>query len=216
MGRPKGGRRGDPRAAAGRREHLSATHGWEALTVRRIAEAAGTRTRAVYALFDSKEGLGRRCTRPCSRVCATFCKRASPPTTHAATSPCSRSHIASGPWSARSATPWRCTASSASDSRPRSDEGLAVSREALGELRQAVQRCHDAGLLLGDRDPEDVVTRMRPWSTAWPSSRTSGCSAPTRRPSGLAAVAAQLDGYVRPTPPRRERGARRRAQRYGA
>ena len=38
-------------------EHLSATKGFEAITVRAVAEEADTTTRAVYALFGSKEGL---------------------------------------------------------------------------------------------------------------------------------------------------------------
>lgn|SRR5579859_999995 len=38
-------------------ERLIAEHGLDALSVRAAAEAAGTSTRAVYALFASKEGL---------------------------------------------------------------------------------------------------------------------------------------------------------------
>src|SRR5918997_3106513 len=38
-------------------EHLSATKGFEAITVRAVAAQAGTTTRAVYALFGSKQGL---------------------------------------------------------------------------------------------------------------------------------------------------------------
>src|ERR671935_3096681 len=38
-------------------ERLSGAKGFEAVTVRAVAEAAGTSTRAVYALFGSKEGL---------------------------------------------------------------------------------------------------------------------------------------------------------------
>lgn len=38
-------------------EHLLATGGEEAVTVRAVAEGADTSTRAVYALFGSKEGL---------------------------------------------------------------------------------------------------------------------------------------------------------------
>ena len=45
--------------------------------------------------------------------------------------------------------------------RPRSPEGVAVSQAALRELRDAVKRCQDAGLLVDERDPEGVVTLMR-------------------------------------------------------
>lgn len=38
-------------------ERLMAERGLDALSVRTVAEAAGTTTRAVYALFESKEGL---------------------------------------------------------------------------------------------------------------------------------------------------------------
>ena len=38
-------------------EHLSASKGWESVTVRAVADQAGTSTRAVYALFGSKQGL---------------------------------------------------------------------------------------------------------------------------------------------------------------
>ncbi|HEX5900351.1 MAG TPA: WHG domain-containing protein, partial [Solirubrobacteraceae bacterium] len=82
-------------------------------------------------------------------------------------------------------------------SRPRSDEGLAVSREALGELRQAVQRCHDAGLLLGDRDPEDVVTHLRALAHGLAEFENLGMLGPDPEAQWLAAVSAQLDGYLR-------------------
>ena len=36
---------------------LSAEEGWRAVSVRRVAEEAGTSTRAVYSLFGSKQGL---------------------------------------------------------------------------------------------------------------------------------------------------------------
>ena len=56
-GTPEGARRATRQRLLDAAERLSATHGWESLTVRRIAEEAGTSTRAVYALFASKEGL---------------------------------------------------------------------------------------------------------------------------------------------------------------
>jgi len=57
VGRPK--EHGDEARAALRAaaEHLVATGGPHALSVRAVAEAAGTSTRAVYSLFGSKEGL---------------------------------------------------------------------------------------------------------------------------------------------------------------
>ena len=57
MGRPKEHDETTRRQLLDAAERLSATHGWEALTVRRIAEEAGTSTRAVYALFG-ETGVG--------------------------------------------------------------------------------------------------------------------------------------------------------------
>ena len=57
MGRPKEHDEATRERLLDAAEHLSATQGWEALTVRGIAEEAGTSTRALYALFGSKEGL---------------------------------------------------------------------------------------------------------------------------------------------------------------
>jgi AcrR family transcriptional regulator len=38
-------------------EQLSTSKGWESVTVRAVADRADTSTRAVYALFGSKQGL---------------------------------------------------------------------------------------------------------------------------------------------------------------
>jgi AcrR family transcriptional regulator len=57
MGRPK--LHGDRTAEAllDQAERIVETEGLEALTVRRVADAAGTTTRAVYSVFGSKDGL---------------------------------------------------------------------------------------------------------------------------------------------------------------
>ena len=159
-------------------ERLSAEHGWEALTVRRIAEEAGTSTRAVYALFASKEGLEQALHQ------AMFTRlrdllRACEPTDDPRHDIALAMHRFVG-----------------RQSRPRSDEGLAVSREALGELRKAVRRCADAGLLLGGRDPEDVVTHMRAMVHGLAEFENLGMLGPDPKAQWLAAVSAQLDGYV--------------------
>jgi AcrR family transcriptional regulator len=175
-------------------ERLSATHGGEALTVRRIAEEAGTSTRAVYALFAPRRGSSRRCT---SHVHASARPSASVRRTDDPRRDIAVQSLAYRQWAVerpeRYALAMHRFVGSTRGRAP--TRAWPSSREALGELRQAVRRCADAGLLLGDRDPEDVVTHMRPWSTAWPSSRTSGCSARPRGPVA-GAVAAQLDGYV--------------------
>ena len=53
MGRPKEHDEATRERLLEAAEHLSGAQGWEALTVRGIAEEAGTSTRALYALFDS-------------------------------------------------------------------------------------------------------------------------------------------------------------------
>ena len=57
MGRPKEHDDATRERLLDAAERLSAKYGWDALTVRGIAEEAGTSTRAVYALFQSKQGL---------------------------------------------------------------------------------------------------------------------------------------------------------------
>lgn len=57
MGRPKEHDDKTRAALLQAAEQLLAVDGAEALSVRRVSEAAGTTTRAVYSLFGSKEGL---------------------------------------------------------------------------------------------------------------------------------------------------------------
>ncbi|HET8630012.1 MAG TPA: TetR/AcrR family transcriptional regulator [Thermomicrobiales bacterium] len=57
MGRPKVHDERTALALLAAAERLVAEDGLEALSVRRVAGAAGTTTRAVYSLFGSKEGL---------------------------------------------------------------------------------------------------------------------------------------------------------------
>jgi hypothetical protein len=80
--------------------------------------------------------------------------------------------------------------------RSRSPEGLAISRAALNELRQAVRRCQEAGLLPADRDPEDVVTQMRATVHGLAEFENLGMLAPDPEAQWREAVSAQLDGYL--------------------
>ena len=178
-------------------EQLSATHGWEALTVRRIAEEAGTSTRAVYALFDSKEGLEQALHQAMFtrlRDLLQACEPTDDPRRDIALQ-----SLAYRQWAVERPERYALAMHRfvGQHSRPRSDEGLAVSRQALGELRKAVQRCDDAGLLLGDRDPEDVVTHMRALVHGLAEFENLGMLGPDPEAQWMAAVAAQLDGYVR-------------------
>jgi AcrR family transcriptional regulator len=177
-------------------EHLSAARGWDALTVRGIAEEAGTSTRALYALFDSKQGLEQALHQVMFtrlRDLLQACERSDDPRRDIATQA-----LAYRQWAVERPERYALAMHRFLGQRslPRSDEGLAVSREALDELRQAVRRCHDAGLLLGDRDPEDVVTHLRAMAHGLAEFENLGLLGPDPEAQWLTAVSAQLDGYV--------------------
>jgi AcrR family transcriptional regulator len=141
-------------------ERLSATEGFEALTVRAVAEQAGTSTRAVYALFGSKKGLEQAM----HEGMFTRLRDLLQATEH--TDDPARDLIALSLSYRRWAVerPERYALAMhrfvGQRDRARSPEGIAVSRAALEELRRAVHRCDEAGLL-GDHDPEDVVAQLR-------------------------------------------------------
>jgi AcrR family transcriptional regulator len=140
-------------------ERLSATRGFDAVTVRAVAEAAGTSTRAVYALFGSKQGLEQalhqamftrlrdlerervKCDDPQEDVLGLA--------------------LAYRRWAVERPERYALAMHRfvGQDARPRSEQGLAVSRSALDELRLAVRRWHDDGSLAVDA--EDVVTHLR-------------------------------------------------------
>jgi AcrR family transcriptional regulator len=197
MGRPKEHDEATRQRLLDAAERLSATHGWEALTVRGIAEEAGTSTRALYALFASKEGLEQALHEAMFtrlRDLLRACERTDDPRRDIAVQ-----SLAYRQWAVERPERYALAMHRfvGRHSRPRSDEGLAVSREALGELRQSVRRCADAGLLLGDRDPEDVVTHMRALVHGLAEFENLGMLGPDPEAQWMAAVSAQLDGYVR-------------------
>jgi AcrR family transcriptional regulator len=196
MGRPKEHDEATRARLLDAAERLSSTHGWEALTVRRIAEEAGTSTRAVYALFASKEGLEQALHQAMFtrlRDLLQARERSDDPRRDLAVQ-----SLAYRQWAVERPERYALAMHRfvGQRSRPRSDEGLAVSREALGELRQAVQRCHDAGLLLGDRNPEEVVTHLRALAHGLAEFENLGLLGPDPEAQWLTAVSAQLDGYL--------------------
>jgi AcrR family transcriptional regulator len=196
MGRPKEHDEATRQRLLDAAEHLSATAGWEALTVRRIAEEAGTSTRAVYALFGSKQGLEQALHQAMFtrlRDLLQACEPTDDPRRDIAVQ-----SLAYRQWAVERPERYALAMHRfvGQRSRPRSDEGLAVSREALGELRKAVRRCQDAGLLLGDRDPEDVVTHMRAMVHGLAEFENLGMLGPDPEAQWMTAVAAQLDGYL--------------------
>jgi AcrR family transcriptional regulator len=140
-------------------EKLSATKGFDAVTVRGVAQEAGTTTRAVYALFGSKEGLEQALHQAMFtrlRDLERARNRSDDPREDLL-----ELALAYRRWAVERPERYALAMHSfvGRGARSRSEEGLAVSREALDELIQAVWRCQDAGLLVADLD--DVVIHLR-------------------------------------------------------
>lgn len=180
-------------------ERLSATKGFEGVTVRAVAAEADTSTRAVYALFTSKQGLEQALHQ------AMFTRlrdlmQASPRTGDPRGDLLELS-LSYRRWAVE--RPERYAVAMhrfvGQSARPRSEEGLAVSRAALDVLRQNVTRCHDAGML-GDRDPEDVVAQLRAVVHGLAEFENLGLLGPDPEAQWRSAISAQLDGYLRAAP----------------
>jgi AcrR family transcriptional regulator len=177
-------------------EHLSATKGFEGVTVRAVATEAETSTRAVYALFSSKQGLEEALHQ------AMFARLRDLLQASVRTGDPRRDLVelalAYRRWAVE--RPQRYALAMhrfvGRSARPRSDEGLAVSRAALDELRQAVARCHGAGLL-GGRDAEDVATQLRAAVHGLAEFENLGLLGPEPEAQWRAAASAMLDGYER-------------------
>jgi AcrR family transcriptional regulator len=138
---------------------LSADEGWEAVTVRRVAEQAGTTTRAVYTLFGSKQGLEQALHEAMFERLRELMQR-TPATTDPRTDLLALRH-AYRRWATerpeRYAAMVRFVGPHAS---ARSPEGLALARAATSQLRDAIARCADAGLL-GEQDVDALTVRWR-------------------------------------------------------
>jgi AcrR family transcriptional regulator len=196
MGRPKEHDEATRERLLQAAEEVSAAEGWEALTVRRVAHEAGTSTRAVYALFGSKQGFEHALHQ------AMFTRlrdllQASPRTADPRRDVLSLA-MAYRRWAVE--RPQRYALAMhrflGPHAGPRSAEGLAVARSALLELQEAVRRCHNAGLL-PDQDPEDVVTHFRAAVHGLAEFENLGLLGPDPKSHWLAALSALLDGYRR-------------------
>jgi AcrR family transcriptional regulator len=197
MGRPKEHDEATRERLLDAAEHLSATHGWEALTVRGIAEEAGTSTRALYALFGSKEGLEQALhevmfTR--LRDLMQGRERSDDPRQDLI-----NLAMAYRRWAVERPERYAIAMRRfvGQRRRPRSPEGVVVSQAALQELRDAVQRCHDAGLMARGRDPEEVVTLMRANVHGLAEFENLGMLDPDPEAYWLTAVSATVDAHVR-------------------
>lgn len=197
MGRPKEHDAATRERLLEAAERLSATHGWDALTVRGIAEEADTSTRAVYALFGSKQGLEQALhevmfTR--LRDLMQGRERSDDPRQDLI-----NQALAYRRWAIERPERYALAMHRfvGKDRRPRSPEGIAVSQAALQELRDGVQRCHDAGLLVSGRDPEELVTLMRANVHGLAEFENLGLLAPDPEAFWLTAVEAMIDANLR-------------------
>jgi AcrR family transcriptional regulator len=177
-------------------ERVSESEGWDAVTVRRVAKEADTSTRAVYALFDSKEGLEQALHQ------AMFARllelsRASPGSEDPRRDLISLA-LAYRRWATE--RPQRYAIAMhrflGPQASPRSDEGLRVARAALSELREVVGRCHEAGLL-GDVDPEDAVVHLRALVHGLAEFENLGLLGPEPESEWRSCAGAFLDGLGR-------------------
>jgi AcrR family transcriptional regulator len=195
MGRPKEHDEATRERLLQAAERLSATEGWDAVTVRAVAEAAATSTRAVYALFGSKEGLEQalhqamftrlrdleRAREQREDPRADLVELALAYRRWAVERP-ERYALAMHRFVGRQA-------------RSRSEEGMAVSREALAELVDAVDRCHEAGLIAGD--PAQAVIQLRAVVHGLAELENLGILGPDPERHWRAVTLAVLDGYMR-------------------
>jgi AcrR family transcriptional regulator len=138
---------------------LSANEGWEAVTVRRAAREAGTTTRAVYTLFGSKQGLEQALHEEMfARLLELM--RATPRSDDPRADLLELRH-AYRTWATerpdRYAALMRFIGPNA---RSRSPEGLAAARAVSAELRTAIARCADAGLI-DDGDVDALAVQWR-------------------------------------------------------
>jgi AcrR family transcriptional regulator len=175
-------------------ERLSATKGFDALTVRAVAEEAATTTRAVYALFGSKDGLEQALHEAMYtrlRDLERARRRREDPRADLL-----ELALAYRRWAVE--RPERYAAAIhrlGQPRRPASQEGIAVSREALDELRQAVQRCYDLGLLAVE--PDAVVIHMRAVVHGLAEFENLELLGPDPERHWRTVISAMLDGYLR-------------------
>jgi AcrR family transcriptional regulator len=138
---------------------LSAKEGWSAVSIRRVAEDAGTSTRAVYSLFGSKQGLEEELHLAMFERLLQL-MRATPRTGDPRADLLELRH-AYRRWATerpdRYAAMMRFVGPRAA---ARSPEGLATARAATAELRQVIARCARAGLL-PDRDVDRLTEQWR-------------------------------------------------------
>lgn len=177
-------------------ERLSATKGFDGVTVRAVAAEAGTSTRAVYALFTSKQGLEQALHQAMFTRLRDLLQAS--PRTDDPRSDLVELALAYRRWAVERPERYALAMHRfvGQDARPRSEEGLAVSRAALDELRQTLVRVDAAGLL-GDRDVEDAVVELRAIVHGLAEFENIGLLGPDPEAQWRSVLSAILDGYLR-------------------
>jgi AcrR family transcriptional regulator len=181
---------------------LSADEGWKAVTVRRVAEEAGTTTRAVYSLFGSKQGLEEELHQAMFKRLLEL-MRASPTTADPRADLLELRH-AYRTWATehpdRYAALMRFSGPRAAG---RSPEGLAAARAATARLRQVIARCAAAGLV-ADRDVDRLTTQWRAVAHGLAEFENRGLL-PDGDQAWRSVLAAVIDGYGGPADARSDR-----------
>jgi AcrR family transcriptional regulator len=138
---------------------LSAREGWDAVSVRRVAEEAGTTTRAVYSVFGSKQGLEQALHEAMFERLDELLRET--PTTNDPRADLLAQRVPYRRWATerpeRYAALMRFIGPRAA---PRSPAGLALARAAEARLREAITRCAEAGLIADD-DVDALVLEWR-------------------------------------------------------
>jgi AcrR family transcriptional regulator len=142
-------------------EAVIAAAGWDALTVRRVAQEAGTSTRAVYTLFESKEGLEQALHLAFFERLRDLLKAS--PRTEDPRADLIELALAYRRWAVERPQRYELATHRfiGPFAQPRSEDGLAVARSALDELRGVVRRCQQAGVVDAGHEPEAVVRQMQ-------------------------------------------------------
>lgn len=155
MGRPRLHSQFTERALIVAAEHLLATEGVAGLSARRLAEAAGTTTRAIYSLFGGMEGLLRSLFREGFRA-LTVDLDGLLPTDDPMADLVAAGAVGFRGWALKRPDLFRLVFQ---DSLPEitSDDSDA-GREAFGRLVARVGRCVDAGLLPAGHEAEVALS----------------------------------------------------------
>lgn len=177
-------------------ERISATEGWEAVTVRRVAEEAGTSTRAVYALFGSKEGLEQALHEAMFLRLRDLLERQTP--SEDPRDDLIELALAYRRWATERPQRYAIAVHRflGSGSGQRSAEGLEAARAALDVLRAVLVRCQNAGLLPG-RELEDVHRQIRALSHGLAEFENLGLLGPDPRSDWVTVIGAAVDGLGR-------------------